>query len=73
LVRVGLPEFATPLANRFVGYVDPTGEEQLFDITKAEGEAMVQPNSVRDDFLREEVAVSDFVPAIHLLAMERTL
>ncbi len=53
LVRIGLAEFVTPLTDRFLRYKDATSEEEFFDIAKAERKAMVQPDGVGDDFLRE--------------------
>lgn len=45
-VRIGLPEFVTPLADRFGGYGYTASKEEFFDIAKAEREAMVQPDGV---------------------------
>ncbi len=49
LIRVRLAEFATPLPHRFVGHDDPTGEEELFDLSETEREAMVEPYRMCDD------------------------
>jgi hypothetical protein len=43
------------LADGFVGDDDCTGKQQLFDITVAQAEAVIQPNTVADDLGRETV------------------
>ena len=39
-----------PLADRFVGNLDPTFREEVSDATVAEAEAVLQPNGVTNDF-----------------------
>ena len=34
----------------FVGHCDATGKEELFNVAKTEGEAMVDPDRVANDF-----------------------
>ena len=55
--RVRRTEDATPLANRFVGRSDTALGEQIFHISKAEREAMIQPDGVANDVGRKSVAV----------------
>ena len=52
---VGRSEFLTPVSDRFIGDKDSSLGEQVFYVTKAQGEPMVQPNGVTDDFRRKEV------------------
>ena len=49
LLGVRLPEFATPFADGLVGYNHSAFQQQLFDISKAQAEAKVQPDSVADN------------------------
>jgi hypothetical protein len=55
--RIGrrLPEFQTPLPNRFIRDHYPTLSHHLFTSTKAEREAEIQPDNVADDFRRKVV------------------
>src|SRR5918998_883927 len=46
-----LAKFATPLAHRFVGDDHAPCSQELFDITIAEVEAMIEPNRMSDNFL----------------------
>ena len=39
-----------PGSNRFVGHRDATLREKVFDIAKTDGESMIQPNGMADDF-----------------------
>jgi hypothetical protein len=47
----------TPLSNRLVGDGDAALSEEIFGISKAHTEPVVEPNGVTDDFRRESVAV----------------
>jgi len=47
---VGRSEFLTPVSDRFAGDKDSSLCKQVFYVSKAEGEPMVQPNGVTDDF-----------------------
>ena len=49
-------ELQDPSPYRFVGHIEPTLSEQIFDVAIAEGEAHIQPNSVPDDRWRKLVA-----------------
>jgi len=53
---VGRSEFLTPVSDRFVGDDDSSLGEQVFYVSKAQGEPMVEPNSVADDFRRKAAA-----------------
>jgi hypothetical protein len=50
LIGIRLPELLAPLPNHFVRHHDPAGAQKLFDITVAEAEAKVQPDTMADDF-----------------------
>src|SRR5258708_28997985 len=56
LVGVRLPKFEAPLPNRFIGDDDPTLGKKLFNITKTEREAEIQPDGVANDFRRKAKA-----------------
>src|SRR5215510_3060058 len=47
---VVLPKLPTPFADGFVGHRDATFEQELFHIAVAQSEAIVEPDSVADDF-----------------------
>ncbi len=49
-------KLAAPGSNGFVGYGDATLREKILDITKAQGEPMIQPDGMADDFGRKAVA-----------------
>ena len=51
------PNFRHHLADGFVGDDDPTGEQQLFDISIAEAEAEIEPDAVADDLGREAMVL----------------
>lgn len=59
------PEFQRPPSHGFIGNVDPTLGQQIFDIPIAEREAIVEPDGMLDDGRREAVtAIGDwFHPA----------
>ena len=46
-----------PLADRFIGHVNASLDHQLFDITEAQIETIVQPNGSADNIRMETVAV----------------
>ena len=48
---IGWSEFLTPVSDRFVGDKDSSLREQVFYVSKAQGEPMVEPNSVTDDYM----------------------
>jgi hypothetical protein len=45
-----------PGSNCFVGHRDAALREKVFDIVKAEGEPMIQPNNMADDFRGKAMA-----------------
>ncbi len=47
---VGRSEFLTPVSDRFIGDKDSSLCKQVFYVSKAQGEPMVQLDSVTDDF-----------------------
>ncbi len=55
--------FPAPGSNGLVGYGAATLGEKIFDIAKAQGEAMVEPNGLADDFGRKAVASIKLVHA----------
>ena len=57
------PELRTPGADSLVGDDDAALGQQVFDVSKAEREAMVEPDPVTDDFCWETMA---FVERVHL-------
>src|SRR5580692_11330289 len=50
------PELQNPPSHRFVGHIDPTLSEQIFDVAITECESDIQPNRVPDDRGRKLVA-----------------
>ena len=55
LIGVLLPKLATPLADGFMGEVDPAFEQQLLYITVAQREAIVEPDSVGSNIRLESL------------------
>jgi len=53
---IGRTEFLTPVSDRFIRNNDSSLREQVFYVSKAQGEPMVEPNSVADDFRRKAMA-----------------
>jgi hypothetical protein len=47
---IGRTEFLTPVSDRFIRNKDSSLLKQVFYVSKAQGEPMVEPNSVADDF-----------------------
>src|SRR5260370_28669319 len=52
-IGIRLPKFQTPLSNRFIGDDDSALGQKLFNITKTEREAEIQPDCVANDFRRK--------------------
>jgi len=50
-------EFPTPLSNGFVGNCDPALCQQVFNISKAQAESVVKPNSMADDIRWKSMSV----------------
>src|SRR5262245_32257279 len=59
-IGVVLPTRPTPLPERFVGHCDAAFEQEFFHITVAQGEAIIEPDSVADDFARKAVVLVAF-------------
>jgi len=60
LIGIILPELAAPLADRFVGHGDPTFHQKLLDVAVAQGEAVVQPDPMTDDFAWKAMVLITF-------------
>src|SRR5262245_43834431 len=56
-IGVVLPKLPTPFADGFVGHRDATFEQELFHVAVAQGESLVEPDSVADDFARKAVVL----------------
>ncbi len=62
---IGRTELQTPIPNSLVGDKDSSLREQVFYVSKAQGEPMVEPDSVTDYFRRKAVAsIKSFHPPI---------
>lgn len=48
-------EFDAPAADRLAGNDNPPFQQQFFDISVAEGEAMIQPDGVANDRKRKPI------------------
>src|SRR5262249_20538682 len=59
-IGVVLPKLPTPPADRFVGHRDAAFEQDLFHVAVAQGEAVVEPDPVADDFARKAVVLVSF-------------
>jgi hypothetical protein len=55
LIGIRLPKLQTPLADGFMSDVDPAFKEQLLHITVAQREAIIEPDTMADDFPRKAV------------------
>ena len=49
-VGIDRAKLFAPLANGFVGHHDTLYDEEFFHFTKAQGESMVQPDGMTDNF-----------------------
>ncbi len=58
-------ELSTPLPDALVGDNDPPFCQEIFDISEAQAEAVVQPNGMADDLRREPVSAVAGCVAIH--------
>jgi len=54
--RVGLTKLQSPAPDYFVGQLNSSLGEQIFDIAKAEGKSEIQPDCMLDDLRREAMA-----------------
>jgi hypothetical protein len=57
LIGMGLPELPAPIAHRFVREQNAALGHELFDISIAQAEAEIQPNTVANDYGREPMAL----------------
>jgi len=48
-INMILPQFQTPLSNRFITDFNATISENVFNITKAQCESMIEPNNMTDN------------------------
>ena len=55
LIGVSLPKLPAPFADGFVGHGDTTFEQEFLHIAVAQGEAIVQPDAVANDFAGKAV------------------
>src|SRR5262249_41957060 len=55
LIGIVLPKLETPLADGLVGHVDTALEQEFFHIAIAQGEAVVEPDPMADDFAGKAV------------------
>jgi hypothetical protein len=55
--RIRGAELQAPLSNGFVGHDDAAFGEQFFHFTKAQAEAMIQPDGVTDDCGRKTMTL----------------
>jgi hypothetical protein len=60
LIGVILPKLPTPLTDGFMGYGDATLEQQFFYVAVAQGEAIIEPDSMADDLAGEAVVLVAF-------------
>ena len=59
-------EFQTPLPDALVGDNDPPLCQEIFDISEAQAEAVIEPDGVTDDFGRETVSAVVGGMPVHL-------
>jgi len=59
------PEFPAPSSDGFVRNKDAALGQEIFHITQAETEAMIDPHRIADDFRRETVSVVTGSDALH--------
>src|SRR5262245_13061387 len=50
LIGVGLPKFPTPFADSLVRHDDAAFEQEFFHVAVAQGEAIVEPDAMTDNF-----------------------
>ena len=60
LIRVVLAKLQTPLADGFMGDVDPAFEQQLLHVAVAQGEAIIESDAMADDLPGEAVVLVAF-------------
>jgi len=60
LISVVLPKLQTPLADGFMGDVDPALEQQLLHLAVTQREAVIEPDPMADDLAGEAVVLVAF-------------
>jgi hypothetical protein len=60
LIGIGSPKLAAPLADGFIRHDHPAGEQEFFDITVAQAEAVIEPHAMADAFYRKAVVLVTF-------------
>src|SRR5215471_3523755 len=60
LIRITLPKFQTPLADGFMGDVDPAFAQQLLHIAVTQGKAVIEPDAMADNLAGEAVVLVAF-------------
>ena len=56
LNRQAPPPIQTPLADRLIRHADAAFGEEIFDISEAQAESVIERDGVTDDFRRESVS-----------------
>ena len=65
-------ELPTPLSDGFLGNQDPPLCQEIFDITEAQAEAVVEPDGVADDLRGKSVSVVAGCIIVHLPSLPAT-
>ena len=69
LIAITLGKLQTSVSDGFIGDGDTAIEHHFFNISEAQGESVVEPHTVADDFGREAMAT---VGITHLLNFSAT-
>jgi hypothetical protein len=56
LIGILLSNFTAPFPNGFVSHLNPAIEHHFFNVSLAQWEGVVEPNTVADNFGREAMA-----------------
>jgi hypothetical protein len=64
-VRAGRAESSAPAPDSLAGHFDASFRQQVFNIPLAETEALVEPNSMTNDFWRESAALPERFSGFH--------
>jgi hypothetical protein len=70
--RVLRPELPTPLPNSLVGDDNPALRQEFLDVAEAQGESVVQLDTVADDLRRKPVAMIAVRIRFHQRSLEGT-
>jgi hypothetical protein len=57
LIGERLAEFLTPLPDSLVSHEDTPDEEQLFDVSVAQAEPIIEPHAMANDFHRKAIVL----------------